>query len=214
MGCRTYREFLSVHGIQLDKDEPPVSAHSLPSTPTKTGITPNIAELKVTYQHRHFHNHQICVKDEGPQITPSKSTQHMTDTVHSILSQVKTQSEYQPVQNLGPSLPSQSASGLSQKTRPHRVQRGYKIIKLENHELEVCESDLPPPPWIAFSGGASETEKLFQAWYTDPDSLLKIQGVVIPLQFWAQLYRGTRWYTERKETWNRWKVRLRFIRAM
>jgi hypothetical protein len=218
MGCRTYLEFFECKGQvppqtpqrrstrnpreeSLQLNQPEVSRTTTAAFSGASSLTPATARLTVTYQHQHNHQHRITLNSNHSNENAVEST--LEENFHTILSNSIQRSEIIPIQNLGVSL-SIKSNTPSKKGRKTSSQKGIKVLIINNKRLEINESELPDAPWTAFSG--EDIEKLFTEWYSS--DLLKIQGVSIPLQYWQTLYRGTRAYTQRKETWNRWKVRL------
>lgn len=180
-------------------------------------------ELKVSYEHHHHHYiHQ------DPPAVPSSGTDSQNTPGPSSMALVSSTFARDPrstVSNAevdsGSSMPSPSisnplkrkcsSSDPSNSNRVEQVQLGpkrtprQKMVRLPTlpFRLEISEEDVrDPPPWAPIS---DDVDRLFREWH-DCDHLI-IQGVRIPLQCWADVYRGSEWFASKRESWARYKVR-------
>lgn len=180
-------------------------------------------ELKVSYEH--YHHHYI---HQDPPAGPPSGTDSQNTPDPSPGAQVSSTFTRDPCSTApnaemdpGSLAPSSSISNplkrkcsSSDPSNPNRVEQVQlgskrtprrKMIRLPTlpFRLEISEEDIrDPPPWAPIS---DDVDRLFREWY-DCDHLV-IRGVRIPLQCWADVYRGSEWFASKRESWARYKVR-------
>ncbi|KLO16412.1 hypothetical protein SCHPADRAFT_937893 [Schizopora paradoxa] len=99
-----------------------------------------------------------------------------------------------------------SPNGFSRDSRSDAVKNSKKrVLHIDGEDFHYEIADLPVVPAIHFSG---RLEDLFVQW--ESSNLLKVRGRIIPMKYWAELYKGATLspnfesWRARKSEWGSW----------